>query len=103
MAGQMYTPLFYGVRTPSTFLAPVIEPLDIARQIVLAVEERRGGEIYAPWYVGWMWVMRAIPVSFAWFVRWVGGVDSAMERWGGPELCKKEEGTMGNGIHLKKV
>ena len=47
--------------------------------------------------------MRAIPVSFAWFVRWVGGVDSAMERWGGPEVCKKEEGTVGNGIHLKKV
>ena len=54
VAGQMYTPLFYGVRTPSTFIAPVVEPLDVARQVVAAIENRVGGEIYAPWYVGYM-------------------------------------------------
>ena len=54
VAGQMYTPLFYGVRTPSTFIAPIVEPLDVARQVVSAIENRVGGEIYAPWYVGYM-------------------------------------------------
>ena len=99
VAGQMYTPLFYGVHTPSTFLAPIVEPLDVARQIVSAVEERRAGEIYAPWYAGWMWGLRGIPVSLAWFVRWLGGVDGAMDRWGGPDRCAVDESTMMNGIH----
>ena len=54
VAGQLYTPLFYGVQTPSTFIAPIVEPLDIARQIVKAVESRQGGEIYGPWYVQYM-------------------------------------------------
>jgi hypothetical protein len=52
----MYTPLFYGVETPSSFFAPVLEPLQVARLVVKNIEERRGGEIYAPWYVGYMYV-----------------------------------------------
>jgi hypothetical protein len=52
----MYTPLFYGVQTPNTFIAPIVEPLDVARQIVSAIEKRQGGEIYAPWYVGYMYL-----------------------------------------------
>jgi short-subunit dehydrogenase len=55
IAGQMYTPLFYGVQTPSNFIAPIVEPLDVARQIVSAIENRQSGEIYAPWYVGYMY------------------------------------------------
>jgi hypothetical protein len=55
VAGQLYTPLFYGVNTPSSFLAPVVEPLQVARQIVSAIEKRQGGEIYAPWYVNYMY------------------------------------------------
>ena len=55
VAGQLYTPLFYGVHTPSTFIAPIVEPLDVARQVVAAIEKRVGGEIYAPWYVGYMY------------------------------------------------
>lgn len=51
----MYTPLFYGVRTPSTFIAPIVEPLDVAREIIQAIENRQAGEIYAPWYVGYMY------------------------------------------------
>jgi len=51
----MYTPLFYGVETPSTFIAPIVEPLEVARQIVAAIEKCQGGEIYAPWYVGYMY------------------------------------------------
>ena len=57
VAGQMYTPLFYGVRTPNTFIAPVLEPLDVARKVVDAIEKRVGGEIYTPWYVGYMYVL----------------------------------------------
>ena len=63
----MYTPLFYGVVTPSTFIAPVVEPLAVARQIVDAIEKRQGGEIYAPWYVEYMYFL-----PFPWVM--VGGL-----------------------------
>lgn len=61
----MYTPLFYGVTTPSTFIAPVVEPLDVARKIVEVVERRQGGEIYAPWYVGYMYVSLTLFTSLS--------------------------------------
>jgi hypothetical protein len=83
VAGQLHTPLFYGVNTPNSFIAPVVEPLDVAREIVGAIERREGGEIYAPWYVNYMWIMRGLPVSLYWMVRWVGGVDRAMDSWRG--------------------
>lgn len=55
-----------------------------------AVEKRESGEVYLPWYVSWMWVMRGLPVSLAWFVRWAGGVDRAMETWSGHEGFNQE-------------
>ena len=66
MAGQLYTPLFYGVRTPSTFIAPVVEPLDVARRIVSEIEKRAGGEIYLPWYVGYMYDPSHPPFCVRW-------------------------------------
>ena len=39
--GQVSTPLFYGVQTPNSFIAPVVEPVDVAKEIVAAIEEGR--------------------------------------------------------------
>ena len=42
--------------------------------------------------------MRGLPTSLAWFVRWVGGVDKAMESWRGPKKFHEENGiAMENG------
>lgn len=44
--------------------------------------------------------MRGLPVSLAWFVRWIGGVDRAMESWRGPEqFAKEQEIVFENGKH----
>jgi hypothetical protein len=44
--------------------------------------------------------MRCLPVSIAWFVRWVGGVDTAMDRWRGAERFTTEQGiSFENGKH----
>lgn len=104
----MYTPLFYGVETPNTFIAPILEPLDVARQVVKAIENRQGGEIYAPWYVGYMyfslvygadyrWMMRGLPSSLSWFVRWLGGVDRAMTNWLGSQKFAENQSLELNG------
>jgi len=61
--GQMYTPLFYGVETPSTFLAPVLEPLELAKLLVKNIEQGRGGEIFAPSYVRYMYVPQPSPTT----------------------------------------
>ena len=79
------------MKTPSTFLAPIVEPLEVAKEIIAAIESRQGGEIYFPWYVEYMWIMRGLPASLAWFVRWLGGVDRAMENWRGPERFAIEQ------------
>ena len=55
VTGQMYTPLFYGVRTPSTFIAPIVEPLDVAREIIQAIENRQGWRNLRP-VVCWIYV-----------------------------------------------
>ena len=36
--------------------------------------------------------MRGLPSSLSWFVRWLGGVDTAMQKWRGPEKFAKEQG-----------
>ena len=35
--------------------------------------------------------MRGLPSSLAWFVRWLGGVDTAMQNWRGAEAFEKEQ------------
>ncbi|KAH0602000.1 hypothetical protein MHUMG1_00879 [Metarhizium humberi] len=40
--GQLSTPLFYGVQTPNSFFAPVVEPVDVAKEIIGAIDNGRG-------------------------------------------------------------
>ncbi|KAJ5215129.1 hypothetical protein N7468_010808 [Penicillium chermesinum] len=41
--GQMATPLFDWIKTPNRFLAPNLEPVEVAREIVATVDSGRGG------------------------------------------------------------
>lgn len=44
--------------------------------------------------------MRGLPSSVAWFVRWIGGVDTAMQNWRGAETFAKEQSLVfENGKH----
>lgn len=45
-------------------------------------------------------MMRGLPSSVAWFVRWLGGVDTAMNEWRGSEVFAKEQNVaLQNGKH----
>ena len=46
--GQLGTRLFEGVKTPSSFLGPVVEAVELAREIVRVVDEGVSGEGYSP-------------------------------------------------------
>ena len=78
MPGQLGTNLFAGVKTPSSFLGPVVEAVELARAIVEIVDAGMSGEVSLPLYAGWVWVLEGLPGSLQRLVRWASGVDGAM-------------------------
>lgn len=80
--GQLGTSLFAGVQTPSSFLGPVVEAPELAREIVRVVDEGVSGEVSLPLYAKWVGVLQVLPFSAQRFARWASGVDRAMEGFG---------------------
>jgi NAD(P)-dependent dehydrogenase (short-subunit alcohol dehydrogenase family) len=77
--GQLNTGLFAGLETPNTFFGPVVEPVELAREIVQMIDAGESGEISMPLYARWIDWMHVLPVSMQKLARWVSGVDIAME------------------------
>lgn len=72
--------LFAGVETPSSFFAPVLQPVDVAKEIIAAIDTGAGGELAMPAYSRWIQVMAVMPVSVQRLLRHLSGCDVAMER-----------------------
>jgi len=89
--GQLTTPLFYGVETPSSFFAPVVEPVDVVKEIVAAVESGKGGMIGTPLYARWVDWYNVLPVGVQVLARWIAGVDRGMQTFKGREGMKSDK------------
>jgi len=76
--GQLGTRLFEGVKTPSAFLGPVVEAVELSKEIVRIVDEGVSGEISLPLYAKWVGVLQVLPWSLQRVARWASGVDGAM-------------------------
>ena len=76
--GQLGTRLFEGVKTPSAFLGPVVEAVELAREIVRVVDEGCSGEVSLPLYAKWVGVLQVLPWSLQRVARWASGIDGAM-------------------------
>lgn len=90
--GQLSTPLFHGVRTPSSFLAPVVEPVEVAREVIAAIDGGRAEVIGMPLYARMMDWYNVLPLSLQVVVRRLAGVDTAMNGFvgrRGDELSEK--------------
>ncbi|KAJ5364309.1 uncharacterized protein N7496_010022 [Penicillium cataractarum] len=88
--GQMATPLFDWVRTPSHFFAPVLEPVEVAREIVAAVDSGRGGVLRLPAFATLVNWYAVLPGAVQLVSRYLSGIDNAVsssiqEREGGKE------------------
>ncbi|KAG6286483.1 putative secondary metabolism biosynthetic enzyme [Claviceps purpurea] len=81
--GQLSTPLFHGVKTPSSFFAPVVEPVDVAREIIAAVDGGRSAEIRMPLYARWVDWYHVLPAGVQVVVRALAGVDRGMKTFVG--------------------
>lgn len=88
--GQLGTRLFEGVQTPSSFLGPVVEAPELAREIVRLVDAGESGEISLPLYAKWVGVLDVLPFSLQRLARWASGVDRAMEGFGSGRGGKKD-------------
>ena len=79
MPGQLSTRLFAGVETPSSFFGPVVEPVELAREIVRMTDAGESGEISMPFYARWIEWLHVLPVGMQAIFRRLSGVDRAME------------------------
>ncbi|KAK4081025.1 hypothetical protein Purlil1_11782 [Purpureocillium lilacinum] len=90
--GQVSTPLFYGVQTPSAFLAPVVEPVDVARDIIAAVDAGTGGWAAMPLYARWVDWYNVLPAGVQVLARRLSGIDRGMRTFVGRRGAGGEDG-----------
>ena len=83
--GQLSTPLFSGVDTPSTFLAPVVEAVDVCKEIVAAIDAGIGGTAAMPLYAKFVDIYAIMPAGVQAMARKISGVDQGMSTFSGRE------------------
>ncbi|KAM4060130.1 short chain dehydrogenase [Hirsutella rhossiliensis] len=81
--GQLSTPLFYGVETPNSFFAPVVEPVDVAKDIIAAIDGGHGITAAMPLYARWVDWYNVLPVGLQLLARNVSGIDRGMSTFVG--------------------
>jgi NAD(P)-dependent dehydrogenase (short-subunit alcohol dehydrogenase family) len=89
--GQVSTPLFYGVQTPNSFLAPVVEPIDVAKAIISAVDNGYSTSIAMPLYARWIDWFNVLPIGVQQVARRVAGVDKGMKTFIGRQGARRTE------------
>jgi NAD(P)-dependent dehydrogenase (short-subunit alcohol dehydrogenase family) len=89
--GQLSTPLFYGVQTPNAFLAPVVEPVDVAKEIIAAIDGGQSNLVAMPLYARWIDYYSILPTGFQAVARRLAGVDTAMTSFVGRKGASARE------------
>ena len=89
--GQLSTPLFYGVQTPSAFLAPVVEPVDVAKAVIAAIDGGCNDAIGMPLYARWIDWYNVLPVGLQALARRLAGIDVAMRTFVGREGVERSK------------
>ncbi|CAK1357600.1 putative oxidoreductase [Cercospora beticola] len=76
--GQLATRLFADLDTPSHFLGPVVEPVELANEIVQKIDSGESGEISLPFYTRWVEWIFVLPAGLQRILRILSGIDQAM-------------------------
>lgn len=79
--GHVKTQLFEGMPANllARFLGPTVQPDAVARMIVKAVQQRRGGTIAMPWYANWSEVFALLPSWATDLAHWLLAANTSME------------------------
>lgn len=89
--GQLGTRLFESLQTPNAFLAPVVEPVELAKEITRLIDAGESGNISMPLYARCIEWLHVLPVSLQVFLQWLSGADRTMERSSLSKACPTEE------------
>lgn len=88
--GQLSTPLFNGVESPNGFFAPVLEPVDVAKEVIAAIDGGSSAVLAMPLYARWIDWLNVMPVGVQAILRKIAGVDTAMKGFAGRNVSEKE-------------
>ncbi|KAF7911187.1 uncharacterized protein EAF01_002695 [Botrytis porri] len=89
--GQLSTPLFSGTVTPNSFFAPVLEPVDVAREIIATIDKGSSAVLAMPLYARWVGWMGVLPVGVQAIARRFSGIDGAMRTFEGRRERSREK------------
>ncbi len=103
--GQLRTPMFNGVTTPSQLLAPELDASYVASIIFSALELGRRGEIKVPFYGNILPIFRALPWRVTEIARHYSGIDTSMTKYKGQinKLKEKSRSIASFGSQVPKV
>ena len=91
--GQLATPMFKGVQTPSRFFAPVVEPVELVKALVKMIDNGESGELSLPFYAHWIQLLGLLPVGIQAVFRDWSGIDTAMAQGFGGKIQVKYQYT----------
>lgn len=89
--GQLSTPLFYGVQTPNSFFAPVVEPVEVAKEIIDAIDNGYAESLSTPLYARLIDWYNVLPVGLQNVARKLAGIDKAMDGYIGRKVNELSE------------
>ncbi|KAI1127547.1 short-chain dehydrogenase [Nemania abortiva] len=89
--GQLSTPLFTGVRTPNSFIAPIVEPIDVAKEVIKAIDLGLSDHIGMPLYARWIDWYNVLPVGLQKIARRMSGIDRSMKTFAGRKTTEIRE------------
>lgn len=78
--GQLSTQLFASLEAPSKFFGPVVETVELAREIVRMIDAGESGEISFPLYARIIEWNHILPPGVQSILRLVSGIDQAIEK-----------------------
>lgn len=67
--------MFKGMKTPSNFLAPVVAPVELAKEIVNMIDSGWSGEVCLPLYARTTALIPALPAGLQKIVKLLSGMD----------------------------
>jgi len=92
--GQLSTPLFNGVQTPSSFFGPVLEPVDVAKEVIATIDAGSSADLAMPFYSRWADWVNVAPVGVQALLRKFWGIDTAMRTFQGRKEGLAEKGSL---------
>ncbi|OAQ27346.1 retinal short-chain dehydrogenase/reductase [Linnemannia elongata AG-77] len=82
--GKIETGMFQGVKERMPFFTPTLEPIEVVREIIESMEQRRThNQIMMPFYVNFVPLVSILPGWFQDLARTVSGADKAMDTFVG--------------------